>query len=101
MSVLVVTAFPEPEHRADVVSALETAITRVHQEPGVELYALHEGPDRLVMIEKYESEEARAQHMKGEPLADLLAALDGKLRHPLDVQQLEPHPCGDPQKGSL
>jgi quinol monooxygenase YgiN len=53
------------------------------------------------MIEKYESDEAQAQHMKGEPLADLLAALDGKLNGPLDVQQLEPHPCGDPQKGSL
>jgi quinol monooxygenase YgiN len=101
MSVLVVTAFPKPEHRAEVVSALETAITRVHQEPGVELHALHEGPDRLVMIEKYESEEARAQHMKGEPLADLLAALDGKLNGPLDIQQLEPHPCGDLQKGGL
>jgi hypothetical protein len=37
MSVLVVTAFPKPEHRTEVVSSLETAITRVHQEAGVEL----------------------------------------------------------------
>jgi Antibiotic biosynthesis monooxygenase len=53
--VLVATAFPVPEHRAEVIAACEAAIARVHDEPGVELYALHEGPDRLVMIEKYES----------------------------------------------
>ena len=47
--------------------AFKTAIARVHGEPGVELYALHEGRDRLVMIEKYESERARAEHAKGAP----------------------------------
>ena len=57
MSVVVVaTAHPIEEHRAEVIAAFETAIARVHDEPGVERYALHEGPDRLVMIEKYESE---------------------------------------------
>jgi hypothetical protein len=39
-----------------VVAAFEEATSRVHDEPGVEFYALHEGRDRLVMIEKYESE---------------------------------------------
>jgi len=63
--IVIVTAFPVPEHRAGVIAAFEAAITRVHHEPGVELYALHEGPDRLVMIEKYESEQARSEHRKG------------------------------------
>jgi quinol monooxygenase YgiN len=52
---------------------LEAAIGRVHDEPGVELYALPEGSDRLVMIEKYESEQARSEHSKGAALADLLS----------------------------
>jgi hypothetical protein len=67
MSVVVVTAFPVPEHRAEVIAAFGTAIAiaRVHGEPGVELYALHEERDRLVMIEKYESERARAEHAQG------------------------------------
>jgi quinol monooxygenase YgiN len=43
--VLVATAFPLPEHRAEVIAACEAAITSIHDEPGVELYALHEGPD--------------------------------------------------------
>jgi quinol monooxygenase YgiN len=41
--VIVVTAIPIPEHRGEVVAAFEEAIARIHGEPGVELYALHEG----------------------------------------------------------
>jgi quinol monooxygenase YgiN len=102
MSIVVVaTAFPVPEHRAEVIAAFEEAITRVHDEPGVERYALHEGPDRLVMIEEYESAEARSEHVKGQALSDLRSALEGKLSSALDVQVLTPHPAGDPQKGAL
>ena len=86
MSVIAVaTAFPVPEHRVEVIAAVEAAIARVHDEPGVELYALHEGRDRLVMIEKYESEEALSEHNKGAALADLLSALEGKLSSDLDA----------------
>ena len=99
--VVVVTAFPVPEHRTEVVAAFEAAITRVHDEPGVELYALHEGPDRLVMIEKYESEQARSEHTKGAALADLRTALAGKLSSSLDAQVLVPHSAGNAQKGAL
>jgi quinol monooxygenase YgiN len=99
--VVVVTAFPLPEHRAEVIAAFEAAIARVHREPGVELYALHEGPDRLVMIEKYESEELRTKHLHGEALARLRSALQGKLRSGLDAQVLVPHPAGDSHKGAL
>jgi quinol monooxygenase YgiN len=70
-------------------------------EPGVELYALHEGPDRLVMIEKYGSEQALSEHSKGAALSDLLSAFEGKLRADLDVQVLVPHPGGNAQKGAL
>src|SRR5215471_6070839 len=99
--VVVVTAFPVPEHRAEVVAAFEAAIARVHGEPGVELYALHEGRDRLVMIEKYESEEVRSEHLRGAALADLRNALEDKLRTGLDAQVLVPHPAGTPQQGAL
>ena len=99
--VVVVTAFPLPEHRAEVVAAFEEAIARVHDEPGVELYALHQVRDRLVMIEKYESEQARSEHAKGAALADLRSALRGKLSSDLDAQVLVPHPAGNAQKGAL
>jgi quinol monooxygenase YgiN len=77
--VVVVTAFPVPEHRAEVIAAFEAAIARGHGEPGVELYALHEGHDRLVMIEKFESQQARSEHAQGAALAGLRSALADKL----------------------
>ena len=99
--VIVATSFPLPEHRAELIAACEAAIARVHEEPGVELYALHEGPDRLVMIEKYESEQALSEHSQGSALADLLPAFEGKVARDLDVQVLVPHPAGDARKGAL
>jgi hypothetical protein len=63
----------------------------VHDAPDVELYAPHEGRDRLVMIEKYESEQARSELCKAAALAGLRSALEGKLGSGLDAQVLVPH----------
>jgi quinol monooxygenase YgiN len=102
MSVIVVaTAFPAPDRRAEVVRAFEAIIASVHDEPGCELYALHEGRDRLVMIEKWASQEALAEHGKSPALAELHAVLDGKLTADLDVQVLAPHPAGTARQGTL
>jgi len=102
MSIVVVTtAFPVSEHRGEVIAAFEKAAAQVHHEPGIELYALHEAPDRLVMIEKYESEQARSHHSDGPALAELRSALSGKLSSKLDVQVHAPHPTGSASKGEL
>jgi quinol monooxygenase YgiN len=101
--VVVATLIPVPEHRDEVIAALETAIGKVHAtEDGVQRYALHEGRDgRLVMIEKFADDAVFAAHGKGEPLAELGAALQGKLSVPMDVQVLTPHPAGSAEKGTL
>jgi quinol monooxygenase YgiN len=101
--IVVATAFPAPEHRAEVIAAFEAAEETVHAaEDGCLLYALHEAPDgRLVMIEKYASDEAVAAHRSGAGLAGLIKALDGKLAARMDVQILAPHPAGSAQKGAL
>jgi quinol monooxygenase YgiN len=101
--IIVATAYPAPEHREEVIAAFEKAIGRVHaDEDGCELYALHEGPDgRLVMIEKYASDEAVAAHRGAAGRAGLREALNGKLAAAMDVQVLAPHPAGSPVKGAL
>jgi quinol monooxygenase YgiN len=104
MAVIVVaTAYPAPEHREEVIAAFEAAIEKVHaEEDGCELYALHEGSDgRLVMIEKYASDEAVAAHRAAAGLAGLRESLNGKMAAPMDVQVLAPHPAGSPAKGAL
>jgi quinol monooxygenase YgiN len=77
------------------------AVAQVHGEPGCELYALHEGRDRLVMVEKWASPEALAAHHDGAALAVLGGALRGKVTAAPDVQVLAPVPAGDPAKGEL
>ena len=101
--VVVATIVPVPEHRDEVIAALETAIGKTHDaEEGVLLYALHEGRDgRLVMIEKYADDAAVAAHSKSAELAELSAALKGKLSAPMDIQVLSPHPAGSAEKGTL
>ena len=101
--IVVATAFPVPEHREEVIAAFEAAEKKVHaEEDGCELYALHKGSDgRLVMIEKYASDEAVAVHRAGAGLAGLREALNGKLSAPMDVQVLTPHRAGSPAKGAL
>lgn len=103
MSVIVVaTIYPAPEHRAEVIVALESTIARVHAEDeGCELYALHESEDRLIMIEKWTGSNVLAAHEKGDAFAELSQQLDGKLVQPLVVQMLQPHPAGTTKQGQL
>jgi quinol monooxygenase YgiN len=100
--VVVATIRPLPEHRAEVIAALEKAIADVHaHDDGCLLYALHEGDDRLVMVEKWTSAEALAEHSRGAALVELNQALSGRLAGPTDVQILRPHPAGTPAQGTV
>jgi quinol monooxygenase YgiN len=103
MSVIVVaTIHPVPEHREEVVSAFTEAIATVHaDDEGCELYALHEGKDRLVMIEKWASAEALRAHGRGPALQELNRLVEGKLIGEPDVQILRPHPAGTATQGKL
>lgn len=102
MSVVVVaTITPEPDEVDAVRDALLAAVPQVHAEPGCELYALHEGDGRFVMVERWESTEALKVHGTAEALTALGGRLAGKLAAPLDVRRLAAVPAGDPDKGSL
>ena len=100
--VVVATIRPLPEHRAEVIAAMQKVIADVHaHDDGCLLYALHEGDDRLVMVEKWASADALAEHSRGAALAGLNQALSGRLAGGLDVQILQPHPAGTPAQGTL
>ena len=99
--VLVATIVPLAEHRDEVISTLAATVERVHAEGGCEIYALHEALDRLVMVEKWESEDALARHRKGAALAAPGPALAGKVARAPEVITLRPVPAGNPGKGTL
>ena len=100
--VVVATIRPLPDRRAEVIAALEAVIARVHAEDdGCLLYALHEGRDRLIMVEKWSTGEALAAHSRGAAIAELGKRLDGLVEGVPDVQVLQPHPAGTPEQGTL
>ena len=102
MSVVVVaTITPKPDQVDAVREAILAAVPKVHAEPGCELYALHEGTGRFVMVERWESADALAVHGKAEALRSLGAALAGKVAGPPEVRRLTAVPAGDPGKGTL
>jgi quinol monooxygenase YgiN len=103
MSIVVVASiYPRPECRAEVIEIFEQTIAKVHaDDQGCEVYALHEGDDRLVMIEKWASAGDLAVHSGGEALAALRTRLAGKLQGDLEVHRLHPHPAGTPGQGAL
>jgi quinol monooxygenase YgiN len=99
--VVVATIIPVPEHRDEVVAAFTATIARVHGEDGCELYALHEGDDQLVMIEKWASQEALDTHSAGPALRELGGQLKGRIVGRPDVRVLRPHPAGTEEQGTL
>ncbi|MFD1719938.1 putative quinol monooxygenase [Amnibacterium endophyticum] len=101
--VVVVAVATPADGQADAVrEALSSAVPKVHGEPGCELYALHEREDgAFVMIERWASGDALAVHAGGAHLAELNAALEGRLARPLDVTTMRALPAGDAEKGAL
>ena len=100
--VVVATIRPRPEYRAEVIAAMAKTIADVHaRDDGCLLYALHEGDDRLVMVEKWASQQALDAHAKGPNLAVLGPKLAGKVTAAPEVIVLQPAPAGAPAKGAV
>jgi quinol monooxygenase YgiN len=99
--VVVATIVPKEGKMDEVEAAFAEAIPAVHGEDGCELYALHRKDDRLVMVEKWSSQEALGVHSQGETLKALGAKLRELVQSRMDVQVLTPVPAGDAAKGAL
>jgi quinol monooxygenase YgiN len=91
MSVVVVATFyPKPGQHDAVHAVIAAAQTDVFSEPGCELYALHEGPDRFVLVEKWASQEALVKHGEADALNRLVADVAPLVDPAVDVVELTP-----------
>ena len=98
--VVIATIRPLPEYRAEVIAAMEKAIADVHaHDDGCLLYALNEGDDRLVMVEKWTSAEALDKHSRGPALVELNQALSGRLAGGRRRAETPAAPGGHPRPG--
>lgn len=101
---VVVTAVftPRPGRRTALVAALAPAIAEVHEEPGCELYAIHDAPDgTIVMIEKWTSAAALDAHASGAAVERLDAAIADLIAQPVVVTRLVPIPAGTQGQGAI
>ncbi|MEW1822871.1 putative quinol monooxygenase [Arthrobacter sp. NPDC080031] len=103
MSVVVTaTVRPKPEHREEVIALFERAVARVHvEDPGCELYALHESAEGLLMIEKWTDAAALDAHSRAAAVVELEEGVEGLLERPTAVQIYTARPAGNLRQGRL
>jgi quinol monooxygenase YgiN len=100
--VVIATFHPHPGKGDAVRQALEAVIPDVHEEPGCELYALHEETEgRLILIEKWTTRDLWQEHLTLEPVKRLRASLEGLLESETQVLEIYGVPLGRSDQGEL
>ncbi|MGE5694145.1 MAG: putative quinol monooxygenase [Candidatus Sericytochromatia bacterium] len=102
MPVVVVASFTaKPESVDSVREACKKAVEAVHQEPGCELYALHETDRTFVFVEQWADEDALKTHSTAPAIGALFGQVGEHLDGAPDIKMLKPVPAGDADKGRL
>jgi quinol monooxygenase YgiN len=99
--VVVATITPKPDQVDAVREAILAAVPKVHDEPGCEVYAVHEGNGQFVMVERWETLDALKVHGSAEALTTLGGQLADKLDGAPVVNRLTAVPAGDRDKGAI
>lgn len=102
MPVVVVASFTAKPESVDAVrAACQEAIAVVHDEPGCQLYSLHQTDNTFVFIEQWADKAALDTHMTAPSIATLFGAIGEHLDGAPDIKLVTPLPAGDPAKGQL
>lgn len=99
--VIVATIRPKADQKEAVLEALKTAAAATHQEPGCEVFAIHESREELVIIESWADKDSLKAHETNEAFLTLIKSVSTLLSEPLNVRVLRPVIVGDPAKGAL
>ena len=99
--VVVATMTANPEAVDTVRDACKQAIEAVHQEPGCELYSLHEANGTFVFVEQWADADALKTHSTAPAIATLFGTVGDHLAEAPDIKMLQPIVAGDPAKGQL
>jgi quinol monooxygenase YgiN len=103
MSIVVVATIRPLEGRHDELrAAYEDVVGKVHEaDQGCELYALHDGGDRLVLIEKWESADALDRHATGPTMTAMRSQVTEMVQGKSEVVVLDALPAGVPALGTI
>jgi quinol monooxygenase YgiN len=102
MPVVVVATFTvKPESVDTVREILTRAVKDVHDEPGCQLYSLHESGNTFVFVEQWADADALKTHGTAPAVTSMFKAAGEHLAAAPDIKMLTPIPAGDPDKGQL
>jgi len=99
--VVVATLTVKPESVDAVRDILTAAVEEVHDEPGCQLYSLHQTGETFVFVEQWADEEALKVHSTAPAIGKMFAAAGEHLAGAPDIKMLQPVPAGDSAKGQL
>ena len=102
MPVVVIATFAVKPESVETVRAICTAaVPQVHEEPGCELYSLHETDGAFVFVEQWADADAIKTHSTAPATGKLFGAIGEHLDGAPDIKMLAPVVAGDPAKGRL
>ena len=102
MSIVVVAAVTAVDGAlAELAALFLEASVDVHDEPGCELYAVHETDDQVVVIEKWVDAASLQAHRDGRVVAALLERARPLASGPADIKIVRPSSGGAGPKSSL
>ncbi|MCA4723518.1 putative quinol monooxygenase [Mycolicibacterium fortuitum] len=99
--VVVATMKAKPESVDAVREACTNAIAAVHEEPGCQLYSLHESDGTFVFVEQWADADALKTHSTAPAIGTLFGLIGELLDGAPDIKMLQPVVAGDPAKGQL
>ncbi|OCB11024.1 antibiotic biosynthesis monooxygenase [Mycobacterium vulneris] len=99
--VVVATMKAKPESVDAVREACINAIAAVHDEPGCQLYSLHEADGTFVFVEQWADADALKTHSTAPAIGTLFGSIGELLDGAPDIKMLQPVVAGDPAKGQL
>ncbi len=99
--VVVATMKAKPESVDAVREACTNAVAAVHDEPGCQLYSLHESDGTFVFVEQWADADALKTHSTAPAIGALFGSIGELLDGAPDIKMLQPVVAGDPAKGQL
>lgn len=99
--VVVATLTVKPESVDTVREILTRAVKDVHDEPGCQLYSLHESGETFVFVEQWADADALKAHSTAPAMAAMFKDAGEHLAGAPDIKMLSPVVAGDPAKGQL
>lgn len=99
--VVVATLTVKPESVDTVRDILTKAVEEVHDEPGCQLYSLHQSGETFVFVEQWADEEALKTHSTAPAIGKMFAAAGEHLAGAPDIKMLQPVPAGTQEQGLL